>query len=371
MKFFFDDQAFTMQNFGGISRYYTEIIYYLKKNNYAEIILPLLYTHNIHLNEKKILDENLNLLEKFCINNNFFKRKIIRRLVKKSNTIKNKYNYNSVDLFIPTYYYPTQHELIDNLPFVLTVYDMIHELFPNCFPSEDHTSKHKKELIYKATKIIAVSNNTKNDILRFYPDINPNKIHVIYHGYSENLGVKIPKNIPNNYILFVGNRKEYKNFTFFINSINDYIIDKNINVLCAGGLDFDESEKEMLKRLNIHDKVFHYKFSDAELPFIYKNALCFVFPSQYEGFGIPVLESMANSCPIVLSNHSSFPEVAGAAGIYFELGNSVDLVDKIDKACFNKKFRTEMINKGLENIKRFSWDNAASECFNVYKLALK
>jgi|LakMenE01Jun11ns_1017448.scaffolds.fasta_scaffold9959346_13 glycosyltransferase involved in cell wall biosynthesis len=371
MKIFFDEQSFIMQNFGGISRYYTEIIYYLKKNNLAEIYLPLVYTSNVHLNEKKILDKNLKIIESFCIKNNILRNKIIRRLKRKNDKLINqKVNTNNFDLFIPTYYFPTKLNLLDSKPFVLTIYDMIHELFPNCFPAEDLTIKFKKDLIYKSKKIIAVSKNTKKDILKFYPDVDPEKIHVIYHGYSENLGNILPKNLPKKYILFVGNRKEYKNFTFFIKSIRDFILENDISVLCAGGLAFDETELNMFNELGIKDKVTYYKFLDAELPAIYKNANCFVFPSLYEGFGIPVLEAMANGCPIVLSDSSSFPEVAGDAGIFFEIGNSNDLVDKISKACFDDGYRSEMIKRGFQNVSRFSWEEAANECFEVYKLAI-
>src|SRR5690606_17671831 len=97
------------------------------------------------------------------------------------------------------------------------------------------------------------------------------------------------------------------------------------HLVCAGGNEFTEEEWQLINKYGLREKVLQQNFADADLDSYYRNALCFVFPSQYEGFGIPVLESMACGCPVVLSNHSSFPEVAGNAGAYFEQDNAEDL----------------------------------------------
>jgi glycosyltransferase involved in cell wall biosynthesis len=373
MKILLEPQIFNNQIFGGISRYYTEIFNYLIKNKSADVEIPIFYTDNLHLIEKKLIEKKINFFEKFFIKNNIFKRKLIRRLKRKNlNHTQKKIHDNDFDLLVPTYYNPYFLKNIQKKPFVLTVYDMIHEIFPECFDQNDQTTEWKKVLIPKASRIIAVSENTKRDILKFFPKINPDKIQVIYHGYSKINGDKKPINLPKKYILYVGNREHYKNFIFFAKAIKEILDnDKDLFVFCAGGTPFYMEEIKLFKEMNLEDRFLYYRFKDNELAEIYKNAECFVFPSQYEGFGIPVLEAMANSCPVILANHSSFPEVAGNAGIFFDLNNSKDLCEKINITIYNKNFRNEMIFKGLQNVKRFLWEDAAKQCFNVYQLANK
>lgn len=371
MKVLFDPQIFNDQFYGGISRYYSEIYNQIKNQNLTILELPIFYSENIHLNEKKILNEKLNSIEKFCIKNNFFKRKIIRRLKRKNLKYTNlTLSKQDFDVLVPTYYNPYFLENIGNKPFVLTVYDMIHEIFPHYFGENDKISEWKKILFPKATKIIAVSQNTKKDILKFFPEINPDKIHVIYHGYSEMEDKSTNIKLPEKYILYVGNRENYKNFIFFAKSIENLLKkEKDLNVFCAGGTPFYDEEINLFESMGLKERFIQYRFQDYELAQIYQKALCFVFPSMYEGFGIPVLEAMANSCPIILAKHSSFPEVAGDAGIYFDLNDSEDLATNIEKTINDKDFRNEIIEKGIENVKRFTWENAANECFKVYQLA--
>jgi glycosyltransferase involved in cell wall biosynthesis len=371
IKLLIDPQIFNDQKFGGISRYYTEIYYQIKKQNLSHIELPIFYSENIHLNEKNLINNKLNNLEKFCLNYNIFKRKIIRKL-KRKNLIQTKKELleHNFDVLIPSYYNTYFLGFIAKKPFVLTVYDMIHEIFPSFFSDSQQIIENKKTLLYKATKVIAISNSTKHDILKFYPDIDQNKIHVVYLCDSKMTNNIKPKSLPKKYILFVGNREHYKNFIFFAKSVED-ILNKNeaLVVLCAGGSAFYKEEIDLFNSMGHLNRFIHYRFNDNELAQIYENALCFVFPSIYEGFGIPVLEAMSNRCPCILANHSSFPEVAGDAGIYFELNNQADLAQKIIKTIENKEFRQIMIEKGLANIKKFSWEKVARECFKVYEEA--
>jgi glycosyltransferase involved in cell wall biosynthesis len=147
--------------------------------------------------------------------------------------------------------------------------------------------------------------------------------------------------------------------------------EENLFLVCAGGGNFTNAENEYISRLGLKNKILFKSFVDDELGYFYKHAECFVFPSQYEGFGIPVLESMICGCPVVLGNHSSFPEVAGDAGVYFELNNSDDLVEKINTLIKNKSVREYFSKKGIEQAKKFSWEKAALECITVYNIACK
>lgn len=297
-------------------------------------------------------------------------RSLNRKLNEKK--AKEPWKKTNFDLIIPTYYNPYFLEFIDDTPFVLTVYDMIHELMPQYFIGDPwNVTVNKKILLEKATKIIAVSKNTKKDIIKVYPHIDESKIEVIYHGNSIQVNENVAADLPDNYILFVGSRDHYKNFYFLVESIRDLLLkDATLKLICAGGGEFKKEEIDFLKNIGVQEKVQQKYFEEEQLGLFYKNARCFVFPSAYEGFGIPVLESMACGCPIVLSNSSSFPEVAGEAGIYFDLSSKEDLLNKIVLVITDEKFRNEYILKGINQAKKFNWEIAASQCLELYKKAI-
>ena len=257
-----------------------------------------------------------------------------------------------------------------SIPPVIRV-PVIHELFPKYFESNDPIAKNKLLLMEKATKIIAVSQNTKKDIIRIYPQIDAEKIEVIYHGNSIKIDTTVSVQLPSNYILFVGVRENYKNFNFFINAINELLKnDSTLHVVCAGGGKFNQKEIQFIKSLGFENQIVHKNFKENELGQFYKKAKCFVFPSMYEGFGIPVLEAMACGCPIVLGHHSSFPEVAGNAGVYFDLNNSEDLKNKINQLLNDENLRNDYIEKGFAQVQKFNWESAAEQCFELYKKAI-
>lgn len=373
MRIILDPQIYNLQRYGGISRYYTEVFTLLAKDKNVTIITPLNNSTNIYFNNSVLNSFKQNI---YGIIIKYFKKiKLYQRL--KIQYIANL-NFEKrlisakYDLFIPTYYDVNFLKYIGSKPFVLTVYDMIHELFPEYFTNSEVLVKNKLLLMEKATRIIAVSENTKKDILKLYPHINESKIDVIYHGASIKIKNNIENILPDKYILFVGNRSIYKNFLFFINSISNLLKnEENLFLVCAGGGNFTNAENEYISRLGLKNKILFKSFVDDELGYFYKHAECFVFPSQYEGFGIPVLESMICGCPVVLGNHSSFPEVAGDAGVYFELNNSDDLVEKINTLIKNKSVREYFSKKGIEQAKKFSWEKAALECITVYNIACK
>jgi len=142
-------------------------------------------------------------------------------------------------------------------------------------------------------------------------------------------------------------------------------------LIAAGGGKFDEEELAYLKSLGVEKQVVQKRFEENELGHFYKQAKCFVLPSLYEGFGIPVVESMACGCPIILSKHGSLPEIAGDAGIYFDSESENDLKEKIEELINNPEMRAEYAKKGLEHVKKYDWNDAAEQCLQVYKDAAK
>ena len=372
MKILLDPQIFNQQTYGGISRYYSEVFSILSKKKDVKIILPIYKSDNAYISKTQLLVENrlLNSLYSILSAVNISTRSLRK---KKSDKLLDKFfEENSYDLFVPTYYNPYFLNKINGKPFVLTVYDMIHELMPQYFENDPYNVvEFKSILIKKASKIIAVSNNTKKDILKFYPQIDPDKIEVIYHGSSIKIEPNVKVDLPPNYILYVGSRADYKNFKFLVKAITPLLkANPNLKLLAAGGGKFDDDELKWIKSLCLENQIVQKSFKENELGHFYQNAELFVFPSLYEGFGIPVLEAMASGCPIILTKHGSFPEIAGEAGIYFDSNSEEDLRDKIQMLLNDKKLRAKFAKKGLEQVKKYNWNDAAEKCLKVYKEAI-
>jgi glycosyltransferase involved in cell wall biosynthesis len=355
MKILYDYQIFSVQKYGGISRYFFELMN--NKRNEINFELPILYNENFYLNNFK----NKSIISKF----NFRGKKFLINLLNKIFFIL-KIKKIDFDIFHPTYYDPYFLRYLDNKPFVLTVHDMTHEKYEGIYFSKNNkTIRDKRKLIKKASKIIAISENTKRDIINCY-NIPENKIKVIYLANSLNPQDGVSKvKTSSRYLLFVGNRSGYKNFNFFVESVAP-ILNKKLNVFCAGGGKFNEKEVKFLKGLNVLDFVEQKNVNDKELVFLYKNAEIFVFPSLYEGFGIPTLEAFACGCPVILNKRSSLPEVGGKAVEYYNWKEKKSLLSSVEKILNNKKYKEELIEKGYEQLKNFSWDKTTRETIMVY-----
>ena len=281
---------------------------------------------------------------------------------------KNRIHWGNFDVFHPTYYNPYFQKILKKKPYVLTVHDMIQESFPDMFKG-DNIAIQKKKVIECATRIIAVSQNTKTDILKFY-DIDPNKIEVIHHATSLNMQQPdITLNLPPKFILFVGDRWSYKNFIFFIRSISDILSEENnLYLICAGSGIFSDEEISLFEDLKIKRKVIHYPIvNDNTLSQLYRKAVLFVFPSLYEGFGIPVLEAFSCGCPVATSNCSSFPEVGGDAIKYFDPYNSNSIKDTIEDIVHNESLQDSLRIRGYQRLKLFSWEKTALDTKKVYE----
>ena len=383
MKILFDNQIFKAQKYGGISRYFCELFKHINVTNDVQYHMPIRDTNNEYLKNIYPLSEKKIYKNIPACKNSKVCRKLINiiELFDKNSNInlsKEALIKNDFDIFHPTYYSKYFLKYIKNKPFVLTVYDMIHELYPEYFNLDKITARNKKILIQKANHIIAISENTKKDIMNLY-GIDEKKIKVIYLGNSIVSSTKIPRNtpqIPQKYILFVGSRGLYKNFTLFIESISEILrSDKSINVIVAGGYsnqnNFSKEEVGLFEMLNIENQIFQYSVNDEQLAHLYQNALCFVFPSLYEGFGIPILEAFSCNCPAVVSNTSSLPEVGGNAAIYFDPKDKRDIYDKVNEVIYNEKVREQMIKRGREQLKNFSWEKTAKETIELYREILK
>lgn len=364
MKILYDHQIFTQQKYGGISRYFFELIRRFGGGvNSCEV--ATLFSDNAYYN--KVFNPQLNkILPTFDF---IGKPKITRSLNFGKSIIKVK--NGNFDVFHPTYYNDYFLKSIGNKPFVVTFYDMIHEKFGDQYSelsNDKQAFEFKKSVAQRANKIIAISKTTKNDIIEIY-GIDEEKIDVVYLGNSLEMNIgDTYKFVDENYILFVGNRSIYKNFVGFVTAISSLLINNNLKLVCAGGGDFSPSEIDFIHKMGMKENIILIKnINDEILSNLYRNALFFVFPSLYEGFGIPVLESFASACPILLSNGGSLPEVGGDAALYFDPTDAHSIYTATDQLINDMALREALVQKGTTRLSKFSWDNTFKETLNVYE----
>lgn len=269
-----------------------------------------------------------------------------------------------------------------NTPTVITVHDLKY-VFHHEFLSKRsklkslYARQSLKYSIRAATKIIAVSQNTKNDILRFSNLAEPNKIDVLYHGIDCKKpilkGEKVSRAFQNDYILFVGTRRPHKNIEGLIKALavlkSQY--HSNINLVIAGKSYSDYQEPENLAiTLGLQEDIHFVDFvPDQELAYLYDSAKVIVLPSFYEGFGFPVLEAMLHKKPVVASNVTSLPEVVGDAGLLVEPNDPNDIANKIFQIISNDKLQQELSKKAEGRVKEFSWKGVAQLTLRTYQEA--
>ncbi len=273
----------------------------------------------------------------------------------------------------------------------VTIHDLAFKYFPDHFTKIDLIKLNflAGMAIRRSDKIIAVSESTKNDILKFYPGIEEQKIKVIYHGFDSSLFKKNSsreeiKNLlskfqilNSKFILYVGAIQPRKNLEILIEAFNLYKKEKcadpnpfykkdsneKIKLVLAGGKAW-KWEKILESAKNSpysKDIIVTGTLPFKEIRTLYQNASLFVFPSLYEGFGIPILEAFASETPVISSQNSSLQEVGGRAVKYFESGNCKDLCYKIEEVLENENLRKKMIERGIAQLESFSWNKCASE----------
>lgn len=360
MNIYYDYQIFISQKYGGVSRYFYELTDRIEKIPGNKIDVKCIHNVNYYFKDRlgKMYPEMpYKMFKAFSVINHIAAR----------NDLKKDY-----DIIHPTFNDPY---LLGHYKgkLVVTIHDMIHELYCDKYP-ENLSRKDidmKKLMIENADHIITISENTKKDILHFYPDTNPDNISIIYHGsdgYIEN--IPFNNELPEKYILFVGQRRNYKNFEGFVKAMKPLLDDiKDLKVLCLGAGSFTPSEKELIG--NDLDRYIQMGCSDELLKQAYHQARCFVFPSIYEGFGIPTLEAMSAGCPVAISNTSSMPEVGGNAASYFNPENIQEMTDAIYKVISDDNYRNSLIQAGIDNLKRFDWQETAEKTLQCYKDVLK
>jgi glycosyltransferase involved in cell wall biosynthesis len=246
---------------------------------------------------------------------------------------------------------------------------MIHERFPEQFPHASDLRERKRRSIARADRIICISEATKQDLLHFFPEA-ADKTSVVYLASSLTDISARPdaSRLPGEYLLYVGARSGYKNFALFCDAMAMLppTFDR-LHVVCFGGGKLTSVERARSSVKALGHRILQVSGGDDALKALYKGAAALVYPSIYEGFGIPVCEAMSLGCPVICTPTSSLPEVAGTAAEYFDSGDAESLASAIDRVLTDGGRKEELRNAGLRQARRFSWDACASETAAVYR----
>ena len=245
---------------------------------------------------------------------------------------------------------------------------MTHEIYSQTYFKNDKTKKYKLEAIRRSDHIICISENTKSDLVEL-TGVDKDKISVIYHGTSNQVNYKT-KNVYKEkpYLLYVGERGGYKNFERFIKAYaNSIKIKKDFNVICVGGGKVTEEEIKLINNQKIIKNISFVKANDIELSYYYLNASGLVYPSLYEGFGLPIIEAMSNECPVFTSSVSSMPEIGGDAAFYFEPLNVESIKHTLEEYLYDRNKIHEKITSGKLRAKQFTWSECCSKTNALYK----
>jgi len=362
MRILYDGEIFSGQNFGGINTYFfnlwsrlsvdMEAMLLLSKNSLAAIPnypqIQIKSVSDIHAGPR--------------VFTNWLNQRLYQRQMQMA----------GASLMHPTYYSLSNGFPINKtrLPITLTVWDMIHELFPKQYDPDKTKAATKKKAIMSASAIICISENTKQDLMTIY-NVPESKINVtlLAPGIVNPPFVKETIELQNPlYFLYVGGRKFHKNFEGLLKAFARVASNMKGVLLFVVGKPFQKQELKLIATLGLAEHVQHRgEVNDDDLATLYSRSLALVYPSFYEGFGIPPLEAMACGTVAIVANRSSIPEVVGPAALQFDPDINGDLEDKLLEVFRKPAVRNYYILAGKEWVNRFSWNNTADQTFQIYR----
>lgn len=366
MNIAYDSQIFCAQAYGGVSRYFCEIATRISRfpQTRVTVVAPMAMCAYL----QSVPSEIVSGFKAPGISRFRFAQRAFGVLAGDL-----MLRAKAPDLIHETYFFPYRLGP-KKARRVITIHDMIHEKFASSFPHADRTAGYKARAAARADHVICVSESTRRDAIDIL-GLPPEKITVVHHGFALMcaLGADVarvaPQAIARPFLLYVGHRGGYKNFLRLLGAYasSKALVD-SFNLVCFGGGSLQADELQAIQGLGLQDgRVLQLSGSDELLSGLYGQASAFIYPSLYEGFGIPPLEAMAHDCPVVCSQTSSIPEVVGNAGEYFDPGDVESMREAIERVMNSEARRNTLIQNGRERLKRFSWDRCAAETYDIYK----
>jgi glycosyltransferase involved in cell wall biosynthesis len=364
-----DGIVYHSQVFGGISRIFTEIL--PRICDIDKSLKIVLFTEG---NTIQNTPKHSQIIQKKLpdFNHYFRPRRIFAPLTKKLQSLLRTYVLGDGENAI---WHSTYYSLPENWngKTVVTVADMIFERFPKFFkgPETEIFIELKKQCIRSSDAVICISETTQKDVVK-YCGVDKSKCHVIPLAYS-GIFTKLDKLIVpdtfkqiGNFILYIGARVAYKNYKTLIKAYSKWQRKDEVALVLIGS-PLTGEERRQLSKLNILDRVHCFSsIDDQKLNILYNLAEVFVYPSLYEGFGIPLLEAMACGCPVIASDIPSTVEIAGACPIYFSPLDIDSLLGAFEIAQSEGR-NSERVKNGFKQVKLYSWDKTAQQTLKVYE----
>lgn len=349
----YDDQVFTWQPRGGISRYFVELLKAFRDPRYGVSgATDATWTQNQHL---------LEMRHGRRLPGPAGRRKEVLHLANRLNHPRAPQR----DIVHHTYY---DRRYLRQVPFrVVTVYDMIPELFPDMFP-RGNPHRDKRAFVEAADLILCISLATRRDLEAVYGAVAA-PVVVTPLGVDPGFWSRAERSaeLPDAYVLFVGDRAGYKDFWVLATAFATAALPSEIRLLAVGGGPLAAQESARLRKMGLEGRVTHLQLDDRGLASAYAQALAFVFPSRYEGFGLPTLEAMSSGCPTILSSQSSHPEVGGEAALYFPPGDDAELAQLLERVAGDLVLRAELGRLAVARARNFSWAETARRTAAAYR----
>lgn len=363
MRILYDHQVFSLQDRGGISRYYFELVRQISRSNncMAEIFLGY--------------------------NNNLFRFSCLPRIkvheFRGSGIMKpGKYRYllneaiaNMVYPFRGNFdvYHPTLYRcapFVRSTKIVVTHHDCAYERYPALFSNVESIKQTRARQFERADAIICPSESTRRDLHEFY-QVSENKTFVVFHGITQPVqpdDSEPARIVDRPFLLFVGSRAPYKNFDGLLRAFAAADLKREFDLVVLGGGVATSSELAAVRQLSLGDVVhFAPDAPDDFLARAYDQARLLVYPSLYEGFGFPPLEAMSRSCPVLLAHTSSLPEICGDAAFYFTVEDPGSFVFGLRESCVDEAKRRQKIERGRILASNYSWEECAAKTLQIYR----